>query len=242
MKLLIIGDVHLHYEKAERICKKFKDHKIIFVGDYFDQFNDTPDENEWCAEWLKESLKKPNRIHLFGNHDEQYDPRVSIFCSGFSVAKKIAINKVLSISDWDSLKYFHFEKNWWISHAGICKNWFMSPVETTITESSVQKVIDHATTLQRSNQCDNAIWAADYSRGGNHKYGSILWVDWRMLEHINNINQIVGHTPRHDIEVHENVELNSIHINVDCSAITKLSQVLSIDENGNHSIVDTSLI
>lgn len=242
MKLLIIGDVHLHYEKAERICRKFPDHKIIFVGDYFDQFFDTPEENEWCAEWLKESLKKPNRVHLYGNHDEHYDPRVNSVCSGFSYSKKKKINKILSVDDWDLLKYFHFENNWWISHAGICKNWFMSPIETTITVDNVQKVIDHAITLQRSDQGDNAIWAADYLRGGDNKYGSILWADWRTLEHINNINQVVGHTPRHDIEVREDVKSNSIHINVDCSAITKLSQVLTIDEDGKHTIVDSSLI
>jgi hypothetical protein len=242
MNLLIIGDVHLHYEKAERICRKFKDHKIIFVGDYFDQFDDSPEENEWCAEWLKESLNKPNRIHLIGNHDEQYDPRVNVFCSGYSVYKKDKINKVLTIKDWDALKYFHFERNWWISHAGICKNWFMSPIETTITQDSVKKVIDHAIILQRSNQPDNAIWAADYLRGGNNKYGSILWADWRTLQHIPNINQIVGHTPRHDIELKEDTKLNSIHINVDCSAITKLSQVLVIDEDGKPSIVNSSFI
>jgi metallophosphoesterase superfamily enzyme len=128
MNILVIPDIHTHHEKAERICQKYKDHKIVFIGDYFDQFNDSVEDNMFTAEWLKESLGKQNRIHLRGNHDEHYDPRVSSICSGYSNQKKAGINKVLSIEDWDKLKYFHFENKWLFSHAGVNQYWFGNPV------------------------------------------------------------------------------------------------------------------
>ena len=40
MKLLVIGDIHNRWQKAEKICEKFPNHKKIFIGDYFDDFGD----------------------------------------------------------------------------------------------------------------------------------------------------------------------------------------------------------
>lgn len=242
MKLLVIGDIHTHYEKAERIIKKFNDYKIIFVGDYFDQFNDTVVDNECTAEWLKSSLENPNRIHLKGNHDEHYDPRVNIFCSGYTGDKKKAINNVLSIEDWNKLKYFHFENNWWFSHAGITNHWFSHPLKNTIDFNSVEKVIDDAITRQRIGDVHNAIWASDNFRGGPHPKGGILWCDWRNLDLIPNFNQVVGHTPVHKIiSIHDEV-IRSRIINVDCSAITYMGEVLEIDEKGSVKVIDTSYV
>jgi hypothetical protein len=245
MKLLIIGDVHLHYEKAERICRRFKNYKIVFVGDYFDQFHDSPEENEWCAEWLKESMSKPDRIHLRGNHDEHYDPRVKTYCSGFSISKKARINKVLTIEDWDKLKYFHYEHGWWISHAGISEYWFNPPIHGGIINTEiVQKTIDASIVKQRIGEYENAIWAADAMRGGRSEVGGLLWADWRTMKNIcpNGLNQVVGHTPVEKILVSKLNDKNCTIVNVDCSAITKLCEVLMIDDDGKYDIIDTSSI
>ena len=240
MKILVIPDIHTHYEKAERICRKYSDHKIVFLGDYFDQFNDTPDDNLFTAEWLKESMSKPNRIHLRGHHDEQYDPRISVFCSGFSGSKKTAINSVLSVEDWDKLKYFHFENTWLFSHAGVNLHWFSNPLDDKINIDDLQSKIDNAVVLQRTGNPDNCIWASDKMRGGRHQFGSILWADWRKLDLIPNLKQCVGHTPLHRITSLTDNIINAKNINVDCSAITYMSEVLQVEENGNVNILITT--
>lgn len=244
MKLLVIGDIHTHYEKVERIIGKYhKTHKFIFVGDYFDQFGDTPEINASTAHWLKTTMEEhPNWIFLKGNHDEIYDPRVNVMCSGYSTAKKTAINEVLSIEDWDKLKYFHFENKWWFSHAGITKYWFGQPMHESITPERVQRVIDDAIIKQRSNSTENAIWASSPRRGGNSVVGSILWQDWRDLELIPNFKQVVGHTPISHIQAISDNVINSTIVNVDCSTVTYHGTVLEIDENGTQDLLNTSYV
>lgn len=242
--LMIVGDIHTHYPKVDRIMNKYgKTHKFILIGDYFDQFGDTPELNESTAHWLKTKMEEhPDWVYLKGNHDEIYDPRTSCMCSGFSNQKKKAINEVMKIEDWDKLKYFHKENGWWFSHAGITKYWFLHPVKNGITEESVQTIIDHAITSQRVGEANNAIWASSFARGGNHVVGGIVWQDWKDLELIPNFKQVVGHTPLKRIQSIADNTINSIIVNVDNSAVTYHGEVLEIDERGNHKTIDTSYI
>ena len=71
-KTIIISDIHNDYFTAEKIIKKENPDKIIFLGDYFDDFDDTVKDSENTAKWLVKSLKQENRIHLIGNHDLSY--------------------------------------------------------------------------------------------------------------------------------------------------------------------------
>jgi len=243
-KLLIIGDIHTHYSKVERIISKYqKTHKFIFMGDYFDQFGDTPEINASTAHWLKTQMQeRPDWVYLVGNHDEMYKPYTSCMCSGFSTQKKTAINEVMTIEDWDKLKYFHHENGWWFSHAGITKHWFAHPMKEGITIENVQRSIDNAIKMQHAGQGDNAIWASSFARGGMHVVGGIVWQDWRDLELIPSFKQVVGHSPLKKIQAISDNVINSTIINVDNSAITYHGEVLEIDEKGNFKTIDTSYI
>jgi predicted MPP superfamily phosphohydrolase len=75
-KILAIGDVHNHWVQAQAIIDKYNDtHKIVLVGDYFDNFHDTAIDADQVARWLKKTLENPNIIALMGNHDINYDYR-----------------------------------------------------------------------------------------------------------------------------------------------------------------------
>jgi hypothetical protein len=245
-KLLVIPDIHTHYQKAERIIEKFyKTHKLIFLGDYFDQFGDTPEVNADTAQWLKTTMNSyPDWIYLYGNHCVHYHPNFSIMCSGFSTKKKIAINEVLSIEDWNKLKYFHFENGYWFSHAGITKYWFQHPLKEGINIDNVQRIIDDSVEkLKIRDSTDNSIWAASHKRGGISPVGSILWEDWKDLELIKGFRQVVGHTPIHRITTIEDENTKSSITNVDTSGSrVYMSELLEIDENGKRNIIDTHLI
>ena len=124
MKTLVIGDIHQKIDQVEKIISDWTD-QIIFIGDYFDDFNDTVEDARRTAQWLKQSLQRPNRVHLMGNHDYNYRirPPGAYYCTGFTLEKYEAINLELSISDWKMIKYFHHEKDdtttYWFSHAGL---------------------------------------------------------------------------------------------------------------------------
>src|SRR5690606_22035145 len=69
MTTLVLPDVHNHFAEAEAQIARHPADRIVFLGDYFDSFDDTPAMAAATAEWLKDSLAKPDRLHLWGNHD-----------------------------------------------------------------------------------------------------------------------------------------------------------------------------
>jgi hypothetical protein len=244
MNIIVIPDIHTKYEKAARIIERYNHtHKFVFVGDYFDQFNDNPEINQMTAEWLKYHLNDDNKVFLVGNHDIHYMPWASFFCSGFSTAKKEAINSVLSIDDWNKLKYFHFENGWFFSHGGLSEHWFKHPVNDNITPDHVQRVVDSSIEELKMSKLNNAIYAADIFRGGRNKKGGLLWNDWRNMDLIVGIKQVVGHTPLPRVTAISDNITNSSIVNVDCSSSgIYMSEVLEISEGGNTKILDTSYV
>jgi hypothetical protein len=244
-KLLIIPDIHTHYAKVERIMAKYyKTHKFIFLGDYFDQFGDTPELNASTAHWLKTTMNEfPEWVYLYGNHDVQYHPNYRCMCSGFSTQKKTAINEVFTIDDWDKLKYFHSENNHWFSHAGITKYWFQHPMKDGITEENIQSIISEAVIKLQNDNHDNAIWAVTPHRGGGSVVGGLVWNDWREMELIPNVNQVVGHTPiKKKATISDNATNCSI-TNLDTSAGgVYFSDLMEIDESGHRNTIMASYL
>lgn len=225
MNVVIIGDVHNKHEKVEEILKN-RDELIVFIGDYFDDFDDTREDIEATAHWLKESIYKPNRIHLMGNHDFHYriQPCGITYCSGFQYYKHEVINNILNQEDWAKIKFFHAIENYWFSHAGIAKQWFEHPV-LGLNIESIQKTIDEAVLGMESGNLTKVgpLWAADTYRGGRHKKGGLLWNHWTNSEFHDGITQIMGHTPHKEIQVKRS--LQSTNINVD----THLKQILLLN-------------
>jgi hypothetical protein len=216
MKTLIVGDIHNKHKNVEPLLSKW-DGNIIFVGDYFDDFYDTPNDAISTALWLKESLTKENRIHLMGNHDFHYMLPLDcgIYCSGYTDAKHKSIKSILTKEDWDKVKYFHEYGKYWISHAGITKNWFSHPVKG-FDINSVEFVIDKTKGYVDSLLFEGmgAFYAADSYRGGSYEKGGLLWNDWRNTELIDGVIQIVGHTPSNRIQIKTD-GINYAY-NVDC--------------------------
>lgn len=233
MKSIVIGDVHLKHDIAEAIASKFDDHNVIFAGDFFDDFGDTLEKVQQTAEWLKYSLSKPNRIHLYGNHDLPYHPEVVSNIAGewmgTTPTKKHIINNVLTLDDWNKLKFFHIQNDWVISHAGFCEHWFANPLTGTIEFDKVDRKLNYSFNKLKTDASDNCIWALDRRRGGQNQWGSILWMDWSKLPLIRGVKQIVGHSPVSRIQKISDNVVNSHKINVDVG----LKEILEIDENGD---------
>ena len=106
--ILVAPDIHLKHHLVEEFLKSVTYEKIIFLGDYFDDFHDDPYQNETTAKWLKRSIKKSDRVHLIGNHDLPYMFNgEGYFCSGYTNVKNKFINEVIKRPDWKKLKLYH---------------------------------------------------------------------------------------------------------------------------------------
>lgn len=251
MNIIVVSDIHNHWVEAEQIMSLYdKTHTVIQIGDVFDDWNDTAEDARQTANWLKESLDKPNRIHLIGNHDINYsylnytkDSNGSLQniynCSGYSIAKDEAINRVMTESDWDKIKFAHFENGFWFSHAGFHPNWFEHPIKGMSDEVILEKLAK-VTDDYLNRTWNETIGAVGRCRGGMQKVGGILWLDaQREATLISNFKQVYGHTPtmgRIDIW-DDQVFKNAVNINVDCG----LMQVLEISEDGTYDVIDTGL-
>jgi hypothetical protein len=193
MKTLIIPDIHTNYKLAEKIILEENADKIVFLGDYFDEFYDNASIAQNTAEWLKESLNKPNRIHLFGNHDVNYAFHDDSYkCSGYSAGKDIAINSVLKTEDWKKLSLFTWVGSWLCSHAGVHPYWYSN--QNIPFKEYLSNQCEAALDLAFSNKPAHPLLRAGKSRWGSEVVGGIIWCDIDEFALIENVNQIFGHT------------------------------------------------
>jgi hypothetical protein len=198
---LVIPDIHLKYPIADKILNKWSPEKIIFLGDYFDDFYDNPKKNMEMAYWLKEKTKQygDKLIKLMGNHDMHYRfmDNFLLRCSGFTPQKCVAINQVLTKEDWAEFKLFHYEDGIYFSHAGISPHIFAHPIKG-LTKLGLETQCEEA--LKACENGDYSMYiGAGRSRGGRQPYGGITWLDFDdEFEPIPNINQCFGHTPHGD--------------------------------------------
>jgi Calcineurin-like phosphoesterase len=194
---LIIPDLHLNHIRAEKIIRSVQPDFIVFLGDYFDNWYDTPEKNAEMASWLVSSLEQKNRIHLFGNHDVSYAFNEFYKCSGYTQEKQDAINNVMANpmkeNHWRKLKFYHFAYDYLCTHAGV--------------QNALYNTLDEFNNHFK-NDCLNAsddafignrphkLLQAGKSRGGKASEGGIIWCDAREFKPINGVNQIFGHTPQ----------------------------------------------
>lgn len=119
-KLLIISDIHEAHAFAERIIKHVNPDRVLFLGDYMDEWNDNPRLIGETAKWLRWSVHQPNRIHLWGNHDLPYAyPCEATLCPGWTKEKHAAVQANIGQNEWDKIKFYHWEKDWLFTHAGL---------------------------------------------------------------------------------------------------------------------------
>lgn len=194
---MIVPDIHLKWKRAEEAIREEGPDQIIFLGDYFDDFDDTPLQNFECAVWLRKSLEDPKRIHLFGNHDLMYAyPTRSLRCSGYSDDKYTVINTELGFRDWSKLKFHVWLDDWLLTHAGLDLSYL--PRNMKIGKKFKNWLVEEEAKAHRALNVQEPHWfyGAGQARGGRYPTGGIVWCDYlREFQPIPGLKQIFGHTP-----------------------------------------------
>jgi hypothetical protein len=218
MKTIIIPDLHNRVDFVEPAllspALQPYDH-VVFLGDYFDDFYDTPQDAANSATWLKQSLHIPNRTHLIGTHDIWY--RFSnndfVVASGNTEEKSNSINHILTEKDWNLVIPYYYEQDFLMTHAGVHpyiigqyalknKNIFDKYIKGNNLQLSTQEIIDRIIKPATEeglkdvkNNISNSWFEAGFARFGMQKIGGITWLDWRKeFQPIPDLNQIVGHS------------------------------------------------
>lgn len=215
MKYLIIPDVHNQVEWAETLIAKFPDRKVVFLGDYFDSFGDTPEAARRTAEWLRHSLEK-GRVHLMGNHDLPYrwqntwHPK----CPGWTREKARAILDHVRVEQWQQMPLVFIldgkdARPIVTSHAGITlANLYgvsnsvdcatggrCAHLKDRLVPEHLDAIRKQAVICERSAKGGgDHFWLNQGSRMGEIEQGGPFWLDRWDFNPIAGINQVVGHT------------------------------------------------
>jgi hypothetical protein len=226
MKSVVIPDVHTHIDTAQYILDNVSADEYIFLGDYFDEFHDNASITKTTAEWLKETLNRDDTIMLWGNHDLPYrfSHNKRAMCPGFTHDKCRAANSVLNFNDWGKLRwYYKTQDNWYLSHGGLSPVYFLHPING-FSDEYLNENIEYAEKMFYANMdcCITDDW------------DGFLWYRWNIFEPIDGINQIVGHTPDHQVRAKFLLKNDKIS-NVVPSKITNIkSSNYCIDTAGDH--------
>ena len=200
MKLIVIPDLHqapnLH-EMEAAIAREAPD-QVIFLGDYFDQFGDTPGDAALMARWLAASLAQPNRIHLLGNHDLPYawPGAYAARCPGYSAEKRDAIHAILPRETLAALPFHHWHEDVLFSHAGLSRKAIPPGLDLGDVAEWLDAEVYAARTALEMNRIHRLLQIGQARGGATGTIGGLLWCDWSEFQPINGIHQIFGHTPR----------------------------------------------
>lgn len=228
-KLLAIGDLHHgpNLEQIDAAIEREQPDLTIFLGDYFDQFHDHYDHARRTALWLKKSLAKPNRIHLWGNHDLPYGFSEYTHCPGYDPAKERAIRSVLDEQDWAKLKLWHREGSWLFTHAGLSRRYTPANLANLNTYLAAEENAAWAALTSRQ---PHWFWSIGKARGGFTPVGGLLWCDWdREFIPVPGLNQVLGHTPASDFRV--KYDAQSENWCIDVTSITGITKILAIEND-----------
>lgn len=203
MKTLIIPDIHNKIIRAETIiCSEDAD-KVIFLGDFFDAYNDTLEDTELTALWVKKKMEDPKYHFIWGNHDIWYGFPWNKYlsCSGNSTTKANVINKILGREHWDKFQPYLWEQGFFLSHAGLNKRTLnsLNPefVERDASLEEVEEILSTNWNRDKSNLMvgfDTILFQAGWDRGGRAPSGGLNWGCWSVFRCVPGMKQIVGHT------------------------------------------------
>ena len=128
---LVIPDIHHKIERVQKIRAMHPGLPIVFLGDYFDDFEDTPWDMETTCEWLADAIRNEADSFLIGNHCFAYlSYELGVtwgYCSGWTRAKQQIFHRYFPHDSFlRHAKWLVKKQGWLLSHAGITNPLFKS--------------------------------------------------------------------------------------------------------------------
>jgi hypothetical protein len=192
-RTLIIPDIHHKISVVDEVLERESFDRVVFLGDYFDDFNDGPEEARRTAEWLRAHVEDARFTFLYGNHDVPYRfSAPGLECPGYHLDKWMVVVQVLTESCWSRFQLHAWVDGILLTHAGWNRRFAGAGGEVS-AEFIDRLCAECLRDLSEGRM--HPLAAAGTSRGGREPSGGVTWQDWRELEPIPGLRQIVGHTP-----------------------------------------------
>lgn len=172
MKTLVVGDIHGKVEIVEKALSL--DYKVIFVGDYLDDFHRSIVDQIRSLELVLEAIKTGKAIGLKGNHEISYLDDFKR-CSGYNFITKTIIDTM----DLSPLVDYTYAEGFLITHAGF--------------------TLQHGISFKEYAEIGN-FDQIGFCRGGADVFGGIRWCDVNYDFKPTDQPQIFGHTKRRNID------------------------------------------
>lgn len=199
----VFGDIHNHLDSVEKFLSHYEPKRVIWLGDFFDNFNDGPFEARCTAVFLRGLMARRDDVFLMSNHDIAYrfPNNESLRCPGYSPEKSRVINEIITPELWNRFVFFHYENGIMHSHSGI-------DGELMNYWAPIDKI---------EFLCKIAL--ADARRGVEPTFltnsRSLIWRRFAGLLPFGDYSQIVGHTPYNHPCIHRKGDL--WNLDLDCA-------------------------
>lgn len=202
MKVLFVGDIHnklYMLDDVENLDKKYKFDRIIFMGDYIDDW-DTDNHDSLKTLDKIFNLKRNNNEKytlLLGNHELSY---LGYPCSGHCFVLEDLVKQKL-LENYDLLDLCTEvkldDKNYVCTHSGLNISYIKVALEEVDKDwRKALDIIKQKKLFEYLNNCSS-------QRGGRYPFSSCLWTDRQ--EHLLYLDnnyvyedtkcQIMGHSP-----------------------------------------------
>lgn len=195
MKIVCIGDIHGKSCWRDIVKQNPTADKIVFIGDYFDCFEDVSTLSQINNFKAIVELKKsePNKyVILIGNHDWHYMANFQsrTHYSGYQPYTWPDIRDAIE-SAKQYLQICYVQDKFVFSHAGISKSWAW---KNSIKLDSIEKSVNEL--FETDPRAFNFASHIHYDSYGNHKDNGPLWIRPKALadDNIGGMVQVVGHT------------------------------------------------
>lgn len=244
MKLLVVPDLHTKlylFQKIKKFALEHKYDRIVFLGDYVDDW-DTPPEASYnlVKELIKFKKKHPRKvISLMANHDLSYYYPTYFKCSGYNEETHSLVKDLYKTKLDGNIPIFQFaysHDNYLFTHAGIT-NHFWKDLQILIKNhypgiekdfllnqdmslaSKLANLLNYIWLLGLNNPDDKLFLTMAQAGGARGGLGvpSPIWADKSELtaNPVPFLNQIVGHTPVNTVMTHTfkngNKTSNTLH-------------------------------
>ena len=205
MKVIAIGDIHGR-NTWEKISTENFDY-FIFIGDYFDPYEDISAEEEIdnFNQIINFKKKFPEKvILLFGNHDFHYLKSTTQTYSRYNFDLHTLIDEVVELAMDEKLFQMCFQyEHYLFSHAGITKTW----LENIGLENDDNLVENINNLLYENPQVFEFRQLKDSKSNGNNIYQSPIWVRPESLEKdaLEKVVHVIGHSKKPYITFQNNI-------------------------------------
>lgn len=211
MKLTILGDIHGRSTWKDIVKKERDSDLFIFIGDYFDSFDISVDEQiRNFNEIIKFKEENSNNvILLLGNHDYHYLPYVSETYSGYELKTKMLIQYTLESLVKNKIIQLVFNiDNFLFSHAGISKTWLKNNTGINKIISKIHDDFEELNSLIHNKPKSLGFTVGPkFDKLGNETCQTPIWIrpEALKLDKIDGYIQIVGHTEVPEITIENNI-------------------------------------